>query len=289
MSTGTKPGNTSSCVPAVADHSHMARGEIAGETTHPEPRSGKSMLEHGSWPAQFYANYGPVDGCRPTIYQFARGSDIRQFEGLSDSACLKRQGMKTKDSSLASAVQNAMQRAGCALGLACLVTLALRHAAGQISHGVLPALAATHGYVLSFQIAAALLTVGGVLGLVLFDPRHRPAAQPARRAKHKAAADRASGGSREPRSAYHRPARDPSGQPDHGEHAMKIASLGSSSRAMGVDMRRTGKPVPPQGQAPRIGSARAARRRTPRQPEAQAAARPGQAPGSQSVPRKDVK
>ena len=48
-----------------------------------------------------------------------------------------------QDSSLASGVQNAMQQVGGALGLSCLVTLALRHAAGQISRGV-DAAVATH-------------------------------------------------------------------------------------------------------------------------------------------------
>jgi EmrB/QacA subfamily drug resistance transporter len=74
-----------------------------------------------------------------------------------------------QDSSLASGVQTAMQQAGGALGLACLVTLAVRHAAGQIRHGVPAAMAVTHGYVLSFRIGAALLAAGGVLALVLLE------------------------------------------------------------------------------------------------------------------------
>ena len=72
-----------------------------------------------------------------------------------------------QDSSLASGVQNATQQVGGALGLACLVTLALRQAAGQVRHGVLPAVAATHGYALSFRIGAALLAVGAVVVLML--------------------------------------------------------------------------------------------------------------------------
>ena len=74
-----------------------------------------------------------------------------------------------QDSSLASGVQNAMQQVGGALGLACLVTLALRHAAGQMRHGVLPAVASTHGYALSFRIGAVLLLIGGVLVLFLLE------------------------------------------------------------------------------------------------------------------------
>jgi EmrB/QacA subfamily drug resistance transporter len=74
-----------------------------------------------------------------------------------------------QDSSLASGVQSAMQQVGGALGLSCLVTLALRHAAGQMHHGVAPAIASTHGYVLALRIGAVLLVVGGVLVSVLLE------------------------------------------------------------------------------------------------------------------------
>ena len=60
-------------------------------------------------------------------------------------------------------MQNATQQVGGALGLACLVTLALRHAANQVRDGVSPALAATHGYALSFRIGAIVLVVAGLL------------------------------------------------------------------------------------------------------------------------------
>ena len=74
-----------------------------------------------------------------------------------------------QDSSLASGVQNAMQQVGGAIGLSCLVTLALRHAAGQVRDGVLPAVASTHGYVLSWRIGSVLLLTGGVLVLALLE------------------------------------------------------------------------------------------------------------------------
>jgi len=72
-----------------------------------------------------------------------------------------------QDSSLGSAVQNVMQQVGGALGLACLVTLALRHSQGEVRAGALPAVAATDGYALSLRIAAVLLGAGGVLVLLL--------------------------------------------------------------------------------------------------------------------------
>src|SRR5947209_8122707 len=74
-----------------------------------------------------------------------------------------------QDSSLASGVQSAMQQVGGALGLSCLVTLALRHAAGQISHGVDVAVASINGYALAWRIGAVLLLIGGVLVLAVFE------------------------------------------------------------------------------------------------------------------------
>jgi hypothetical protein len=74
-----------------------------------------------------------------------------------------------QDAGLASGVQGAMQQVGGALGLACLVTLALRHAATQVIHGADPRVAAAHGYVTAFRIGAALLAIGGVLVLVLLE------------------------------------------------------------------------------------------------------------------------
>jgi MFS family permease len=74
-----------------------------------------------------------------------------------------------QDSSLASGVQGTMQQVGSALGLAGLVTLALRHTASQLSHGVQAGVAAAHGYALAFRIGAALLVIGGLLVVVLLE------------------------------------------------------------------------------------------------------------------------
>jgi MFS family permease len=74
-----------------------------------------------------------------------------------------------QDSSLASGIQGSTQQIGGAIGLSCLVTLALRHAIGQVAHGVAPSVAATHGYVLAFRIGAVLLAIGRVLVLVLLE------------------------------------------------------------------------------------------------------------------------
>jgi MFS family permease len=74
-----------------------------------------------------------------------------------------------QDSSLASGVQASFQQIGGALGLSVLVTLALRHAAGQIRSGVVRPIAVTHGYVLAFRVGSVLLLIGGVLVLFLLE------------------------------------------------------------------------------------------------------------------------
>jgi hypothetical protein len=74
-----------------------------------------------------------------------------------------------QDSGLASGVQSSVQQVGGALGLACLVTLALREASSQIHGGVPAAAAAAHGYALAFRIGAIVLAAGGLLVLVLME------------------------------------------------------------------------------------------------------------------------
>ena len=74
-----------------------------------------------------------------------------------------------QDSGLASGVQTAMQQIGSALGLATLVTLALRYAGNHIRAGVPPAVAQTDGYVLAFRVGAAVLAVASLLALVLLE------------------------------------------------------------------------------------------------------------------------
>ena len=62
-----------------------------------------------------------------------------------------------------------MQQVGSALGLATLVTLALRYAGNRIHDGVAPAVAQTDGYALAFRVGAAVLAVAGVLVVVLME------------------------------------------------------------------------------------------------------------------------
>lgn len=78
-------------------------------------------------------------------------------------------GVTVQDSGLASGVQSTMQQVGSALGLAVLVTLALRHAGDAIQQGVAPNAAVTSGYSLAFRVGAVLMVLGGVLILTLFE------------------------------------------------------------------------------------------------------------------------
>jgi MFS family permease len=110
-----------------------------------------------------HASY--VSGVLPGMIVLGLGSGV-SFPATGNASLHEVTG---QDSSLASGVQSAMQQVGGALGLACLVTLGLRHAAGQIRVGVVPAVALTHGYVLAFRVGAVLLVIGGVLVFFLLE------------------------------------------------------------------------------------------------------------------------
>ena len=98
-------------------------------------------------------------------FRLGLGSGV-SFPAIGNAALHQVTG---QDSSLASGVQSAMQQVGGALGLAALVTLGLRHAAGQVRHGLDQGLALTHGYVLAFRVGAVLLLIGGVLVMLLLE------------------------------------------------------------------------------------------------------------------------
>ena len=77
--------------------------------------------------------------------------------------------VSAEDAGLGSAVQNTVVQIGGSLGLAVLVTLALRRTASQIAGGVVAPVAATHGYALAFR-GAALAMFGAALVAFLLVP-----------------------------------------------------------------------------------------------------------------------
>lgn len=81
-----------------------------------------------------------------------------------------------EDAGLASGVQATVLQVGGSLGLAVLVTLALRRAGSAIAAGSSAAEAATIGYALAFRIAAIALFAAAVVALALV-PGRRSAAQ----------------------------------------------------------------------------------------------------------------
>ena len=74
-----------------------------------------------------------------------------------------------QDSGLGSGVQSAMQQIGAALGLAALVTLALRYTQHRAQGGVLPAVAQSDGYALAFRVSAVACAVAGAIVLVVLE------------------------------------------------------------------------------------------------------------------------
>jgi MFS family permease len=109
------------------------------------------------------SSYG--GGILPGLVVFGAFSGMC-YPGLINGALHQVTG---QDSGPASGVQTAMQQIGSAIGLATLVTLALRTADDRIRAGVPPAAALTHGYALAFRIGAAVLAAAAMLVLVLFE------------------------------------------------------------------------------------------------------------------------
>jgi hypothetical protein len=75
-------------------------------------------------------------------------------------------GIKDEDASLASAIQNVVAQIGGALGLAVLVTVALRRAQAQSSLPRVSPSAFADGYAFAFGVSSAMLAIVGVMALV---------------------------------------------------------------------------------------------------------------------------
>jgi EmrB/QacA subfamily drug resistance transporter len=74
-----------------------------------------------------------------------------------------------QDSGLASGVQTAFQQIGAAVGLATLVTIALRYADARIRIGMTTGVAQADGYALAFRVGAAVIAVAAAGVLVLLE------------------------------------------------------------------------------------------------------------------------
>ena len=71
------------------------------------------------------------------------------------------------DAGLASGLQQALQQIGGAVGLAVLITLALRETADAVVAGTSPAAAATDGYVLALQVGTVVLLVAAAVAALV--------------------------------------------------------------------------------------------------------------------------
>jgi EmrB/QacA subfamily drug resistance transporter len=120
----------------------------------------------GLWMAGYiHAGSSYAGAVLPGIIVFGGFSGLC-YPGLINGALHQ---LTDQDSGLGSGIQNAMQQIGAALGLAALVTLALRYAQHRAHAGVLPAVAQTDGYAVAFRVGAAALAVAGVLVLVVLE------------------------------------------------------------------------------------------------------------------------
>jgi predicted MFS family arabinose efflux permease len=76
-----------------------------------------------------------------------------------------------EDAGLGSGVQNTVLQVGGSLGLAVLVTFALRRTASAVAAGTTAAVAATQGYALAFRIAAFALFAAALVAFALVPGR----------------------------------------------------------------------------------------------------------------------
>ncbi len=108
----------------------------------------------------FYASH-----LLPGMLVMAFGQAI-SFVGLQNSGV---HGLDAHDAGVGGAVQNTAQQLGGALGLAVIVTFAIRHASSEVSQGVNAAVAATNGYLLALRLCAIVMAVGAVIALLAFE------------------------------------------------------------------------------------------------------------------------
>jgi EmrB/QacA subfamily drug resistance transporter len=101
----------------------------------------------------------------PGMLVMAVGQAI-SFIGLQNSALHK---LDHSDAGLGSAIQNTSQQIGGSLGLAVLVTIALRHTTTQLGHGTAASVAATDGYVWALRLGAAASIIGAIIVATLFE------------------------------------------------------------------------------------------------------------------------
>src|SRR2546428_6288287 len=81
--------------------------------------------------------------------------------------------VSAQNAGLGSGVQNTVLQIGGSIGLAVLVTVAVRRAASSVAVGTGAAVAATQGYALAFRVAALAMFAAALVALFLVSGRQR--------------------------------------------------------------------------------------------------------------------
>jgi EmrB/QacA subfamily drug resistance transporter len=111
----------------------------------------------------------------PALILLGLGLGLIFAQGINSATA----GVAPEDSGVASALVNTMQQVGGSIGTSALSTIALSATATYLTaHGTglrAPAIAATHGYTVAFEISVWLLVLGFVLAVILLPSRRRVA------------------------------------------------------------------------------------------------------------------
>ena len=114
----------------------------------------------------------------PALILLGLGLGLIFAQGINTATA----GVAPQDSGVASALVNTMRQVGGSIGTAALSTIALSatgtYLAAHRTGSQAPAIAATHGYTVAFELSVWLLVLGFVLAVVLLPSRRRLAGAP---------------------------------------------------------------------------------------------------------------
>lgn len=136
-----------------------------------------------------------------------------------------------RDGGVASALLTTGQQIGGAIGIAAMVTVASDRTASAIAEGREAALALTDGFSAAFEVQAAVMLVGGLIGIALLGPARRAGQSPADRPVPPGGGTETADAASSSQSAAAPRAADLTTLSDSSAHLMRVAEMSMPSRS----------------------------------------------------------